>query len=240
MSGAGLSDDDDLLAAELVFGLIDGAEARAAESRLARDDAFAEAHARWQAYAAALFAGEELVPRPSVWSAIAARLPANDSGNDAGQPMVRLTRLRRWQGAALAASLAALVFGGIAWQRPAEVPVAMPPAAPMVAVLTGKQGSFAISFDSATRRISAVPAGLASGLNLGAHSTELWVIPADGKPRSLGLVNASAAGASLPGATAASLMAGGVTLAVSVEPRGGSPTGLPTGPVILTGKLSST
>jgi anti-sigma-K factor RskA len=32
----------------------------------------------------------------------------------------------------------------------------------------------------------------------------------------------------------------GATLAVSVEPVGGSPTGQPTGPVILTGKLTAT
>jgi anti-sigma-K factor RskA len=31
-----------------------------------------------------------------------------------------------------------------------------------------------------------------------------------------------------------------VTLAVTLEPVGGSPTGIPTGPVILTGKMATT
>jgi anti-sigma-K factor RskA len=79
-----------------------------------------------------------------------------------------------------------------------------------------------------------------TGLDIGEHSPELWVIPADGKPRSMGVINVSAPSwAKVPGA-ASSVMAAGVTIAVSVEPVGGSPTGQPTGPVILTGKLTTT
>ena len=40
-------------------------------------------------------------------------------------------------------------------------------------------------------------------------------------------------------AEAARVMGAGVTLAISVEPLGGSPTGKPTGPVILSGKLQA-
>lgn len=41
----------------------------------------------------------------------------------------------------------------------------------------------------------------------------------------------------LPAGQRAALKAG-ITLAVSIEPIGGSPTGLPTGPVVASGKLS--
>jgi anti-sigma-K factor RskA len=71
-------DDDDLLAAELAFGLLDGIERQSAENRLGTDTAFAQAHAHWQAIAAGLFDGSGDAPRPSVWSRIEARLPAND------------------------------------------------------------------------------------------------------------------------------------------------------------------
>ena len=37
---------------------------------------------------------------------------------------------------------------------------------------------------------------------------------------------------------AAALIAPGATLAISLEPLGGSPTGAPTGEVILTGKIA--
>jgi len=230
-----LPEEDELLAAELAFGLIDGAERAAAEARLGTDAAFAEAHARWQAYAAAMFTDPGEAPRPSVWSAIEARLPANDVS-----PKAAVRSLRWWRMGTLAASAAAVVLGVIAVQKPetvfVRVPVAQAPTAPMVAVLTGKKGLVTISFDPASGRMTSA----ASGLDIGDHSPELWVIPADGKPRSMGVMNPSAPGWAKVPLTAVSALGAGVTIAVTVEPVGGSPTGQPTGPVILTGKMTTT
>jgi anti-sigma-K factor RskA len=231
---AELPEDDELLAAELAFGLLDPAERQAAEARLASDDAFAQGHARWQGYAAAMFADPSEAPSASVWSAIEARLPANDTA-----PAARAS-LRWWKAGTLAASAAAVVLGVIALQKPQtvieRVPVAQQAAAPMVAVLTGKKGFVTVSFDPASGRMTSA----VTGLDIGEHSPELWVIPADGKPRSMGVMNAAAPSWAKVPATASSVMAAGVTIAVSVEPVGGSPTGQPTGPVILTGKLTAT
>jgi len=236
MSAPRLPDDDELLAAELAFGLIAGAERQAAQARLAQDSAFAAAHARWQDYAAAMVHDAGEVPSPSVWNAILARLPANDQAPG----MVPRATLRWWQAGAAAASAAALVLGVVAAQRPAQVVVQVPaaptPVAPMVAVLTGKHGLVTISFDPATGRMTSA----ASGLALGDHAAQLWVIPADGKPRSMGVMHAVGAGWGRVPAGAIPALSAGVTLAVSVEPVGGSPTGLPTGPVILTGKMTAT
>jgi anti-sigma-K factor RskA len=232
---AELPEDDELLAAELAFGLIDGEERQAAESRIGLDAAFTQAHARWQAYAAAMFSDRGQAPRPSVWSAIEARLPANDAA-----PSASSKSLRWWQMGTLAASAAAVVLGVVSMQKPAtvfvRVPVAQAPTAPMVAVLTGKKGLVTVSFDPASGRMTSA----ASGLDIGDHSPELWVIPADGKPRSMGVMNASAPGWGKVPTMASSVMAAGVTIAVSLEPDGGSPTGQPTGPVILTGKMTAT
>ena len=175
------------------------------------------------------------MPRPSLWAEIVARLPANDSA-----PIVPArSALRRWQAGTLAAGLAALVFGVLALQRPATVLVRVPvPAAataPMVAVLTGKQGYATVSVDPATMRMTSAGTRLA----IGAHSPELWVIPADGTPRAMGVIDTAAPGWAPIPAAAARVMAAGVTLAISVEPLGGSPTGKPTGPVILSGKLQA-
>lgn len=234
-----LPDDDQLLAAELAFGLIDGAEAKAAEARLAADPAFAETYARWLDYAAAMFTDPGEAPRPSVWTAIEARLPANDQ-----RRAPSLTTLRWWQSSALVASAAALVLAVILVERAPRAPVIAPapiaqpaPQAPLVAVLTGdNKGVLTISFDRVSGRLTAAP----SGMHVGAHSAELWVIPADGKPRSLGVVAAGAPGWTRAPGAAASAIAPGVTLAITVEPVGGSPSGKPTGPVILTGKVSAT
>ncbi|WP_184060625.1 anti-sigma factor domain-containing protein, partial [Sphingomonas aerophila] len=65
---------------------------------------------------------------------------------------------------------------------------------------------------------------------------ELWRIGADGVPRSLGLLaTGQATQLSLRPRTGPGL---GETLAISIEPSGGSPTGAPTGPVVATGVLS--
>ncbi|MEO6276353.1 anti-sigma factor domain-containing protein, partial [Roseateles sp.] len=69
---------------------------------------------------------------------------------------------------------------------------------------------------------------------------ELWSVPpeAGGAPRSLGLIAADGSTVIARQRLPASLLTGGTAaLAVSVEPPGGSPTGVPTGPVVYAGKL---
>lgn len=70
-----------------------------------------------------------------------------------------------------------------------------------------------------------------------AQSYELWLLPVGGgAPLSLAVLGALDASLSLPERQAAALRTG-ARLAVSVEPAGGSPTGAPTGPVILIGEV---
>ena len=75
------------------------------------------------------------------------------------------------------------------------------------------------------------PVTVASG-----HDLELWSLPAGAKvPKSLGVLP--------PGGirlAAASFPAGPGQLLVSLEPKGGSPTGLPTGPVLYGSALTRT
>lgn len=223
------ADDNDLLAAELALGLLDRAEAQAAYDRLRHDAMFAHAHARWQAYAAGLAADLGEQPPPHIWSAIVAGLPANDDVN---------TSLRLWRGGAIAASLLVLLLGVRDLQRAhlASIPapsVAAHPA-PLVAVLSGKQGVVSVNYDPASGRLASVVAGV----DAGSRAVELWVIPADGRPRSLGVLSQDRPGWRVAPAMAGHALQAGATLAVSLEAPGGSPTGLPTGPVILTGKLA--
>jgi anti-sigma-K factor RskA len=70
------------------------------------------------------------------------------------------------------------------------------------------------------------------------QSYELWLLPAEGGPPvSLAVLGSLDARFPVPAAQAGRLRAGG-KLAVSVEPAGGSPTGAPTGPVILVGSIA--
>ena len=67
---------------------------------------------------------------------------------------------------------------------------------------------------------SAAPAG---------QVQELWIIAPDAAPVSLGLLQEASLAVPYP------TLPQGWTLAVSLEPAGGSPTGAPTGPVLAAG-----
>jgi len=231
-----LPEEDDILAAELAFGLLDGDARGTAEARVDTDEAFAQAYRRWQDYAAHLLSAEDITPRPEIWAMIAKRIPANDSAL-AG---ISRATLRWWQGSTMVASVAAAMLAVIVIDRgSAPLPVSPPTIAkapaPLVAVLTGEKGVIAVSYNPSSGEITSA----ASGIEIGSHAAELWVIPADGKPRSLGVIATSANGTIRGRAPAAAAISPGVTLAISMEPTGGSPTGLPTGPVILSGKIGA-
>lgn len=69
------------------------------------------------------------------------------------------------------------------------------------------------------------------------HDHELWLVPVQGDPISLGVLpDQGNARHNMP-ATAVSRTRPGVSVAVSVEPPGGSPTGAPTGEVVFKGEL---
>tara|TARA_R110002020_G_scaffold468054_2_gene692040 strand:- start:1733 stop:2110 length:378 start_codon:yes stop_codon:yes gene_type:complete len=68
-------------------------------------------------------------------------------------------------------------------------------------------------------------------------SLELWLVPGEGVPISLGLVPGDG-GRLVLGQKLSSQLTAGALIAVSLEPVGGSPTGAPTGPVVLSGALA--
>lgn len=69
------------------------------------------------------------------------------------------------------------------------------------------------------------------------RSYELWVIPEGGAPLSLAVLGQVDGTLQVPEGHRRQLRKGAV-LAITVEPLGGSPTGGPTGPVILSGAIS--
>jgi anti-sigma-K factor RskA len=99
----------------------------------------------------------------------------------------------------------------------------------------GSPAKLVATWDPASAMLLVAPAaGVAA---VPGHAHELWLIPADGKPRPMGLLEPGAPRrVPIPPALLAEMKAE-VTLALSVEPAGGSPTGQPTGPVVAAGKL---
>jgi anti-sigma-K factor RskA len=139
-----------------------------------------------------------------------------------------------WAALAAALALVAIGFGSLYFtQRPVvEQPtyVAVISDAATGPVWLMQAYAAAQSLRVTTVNPRPVPAG---------NSYELWMIPngANAQPVSLGLI--PGAGNAALGLNAAQLavLANTSTLAVSLEPAGGSPTGLPTGPVIFTAPL---
>lgn len=227
-----------MLAAEYALGTLHG-RARRRFERLLRADAGLRAEAVWWEQRLAGLAGRiaPVAPRGVVWAAIDRQV--NAVAPVVSAPRARVNFWRTWSAVSTAA---AVVLGFGLWQelqrgpQIIEVPkivAVQAPSRPMpyVAVLQPAQSKarWLVSLypDRGVMRVSA-----SGGYSLDElrHSLELWVIEGNG-PRSLGVLpNTGDAEMPLP----AGLPAGAeLTLAISLEPHGGSPTGQPTGPVIL-------
>ena len=227
------------LAAEYALGLLTGSEMLDARRRLTTDPAFAAEVAQWRGRLAPLHAEtDEITPPPGLWHRIEA-LTNSVSINDNVSALRR--QLRVWRTAAGGMTVLAACLTLILTLQPRtqvqQPPAAPQAAAPMVAML-GDKGAMKVvaSWDPNGRQlILAVPGDLSSDSH---HSHELWVIPEDGNPRSLGTMPPGKQMHMQLADTLAELLAQGATIAISVEPRGGSPTGSPTGPVVASGALT--
>lgn len=208
---------DEALAAEYALGTLRGLARLRFQRRLAREPALAAEVAHWLSLLSGMDRQLEPVTPPEVvWKKIALALPAK-------KPVPRYGRTLPWLTAAglvLAVLLYAVAF------RPA-------PLTPLT-VLNGAPhaGQWIVSASRARDRITLAPVDVADVAP--DKSLQLWVIPAGAAPVSLGLVQAH--GASDVAIARAPALTNAV-LAVSLEPRGGSPTGQPTGPVLYSAKL---
>lgn len=211
-------DFDSALAAEFALGTLRGAARQRFARRLSQEPELAAEVSRWQHSLAELDQRVTPVPPPeAVWQRIARGLPADN-------PPAQRPRWP-WLGWVLAASFA----GALLYTQ-----FTVPPAQQAIAVLNGdsQQGSWVVSLSPDKTQLM-VEAVNASAIQPD-RSLQLWLIPPSEKPQSLGLVTererqrvdvTTLQLAQLP------------TLAISLEPRGGSPTGQPTGPVLYSGKI---
>jgi anti-sigma-K factor RskA len=69
-------------------------------------------------------------------------------------------------------------------------------------------------------------------------TAQLWMIGGDGVPKPMGMLASTGPSRMMLPMEKRHHLKAGIMLAVSIEPLGGSPTGLPTGPVVASGKLS--
>ena len=236
----------DTLAAEYVLGTLQGA-ARKRFKRFMRDDAELRRRVtEWEEHMTPLVnAIPERQPPPRVWQKISARL---DFGHTREGPGL-WNRLAFWRGLGLAASgfaaalIVAMFFRPLAPEAPTQVarPSAGEVVPAYVAVLSDAQTQKPVLLVAVARDSDElVIKPLLEQTLAEDRALELWALPPEASPRSLGLVSATAKTTLRLAAPAEQTLGAVPALAVSLEPRGGSPTGLPTGPVLYSGPFVKT
>jgi len=247
----------DRLAAAYAIGTLRGAARRRFET-LARERAPIRAAALiWQSRVASLTELEQQAqPSPTVWTRIhnlvmAERRQAHLLATAAAQQKKSNTNLAvwwhslpLWRGAtgvgALAAVLAVVSAVGLQNQLGTQIDVlqaqlSSQPAIEYVAVLNDDQASASmlVTFDPKSKKLTLQRVG--GYQEAKDKSLQLWALPSDGKPRSLGVLSQQSL---LQLAAADSDVKQVPALAISLEPKGGVPsqTG-PTGPVLFKGAL---
>lgn len=224
---ADLSQDDIALAGEYALGLLDTAATANAAARAATDAAFAGEVDAWQQRLLPLLDGKDEAAPERVWAGIRAKLPVS-TAQDNSNGRIRFWQLTSFASAGVAATLAALLF-----MQPRPAPNI--PNAPFVAALGSETGKASLTarYDAATGDMLLTPVSLDTGKLF----PELWVIPADGKPRSLGVVAGNHATQMVVPAEMRQFMGQGGTLAITPEIAAGAPHGAPTGAVIASGQI---
>jgi anti-sigma-K factor RskA len=235
--------DDDLLAAELVLGVLNAAERRSAQARSESDPVFAQRIGRWERRLQPWLTDIEPVAAPAhLWTQICQRLGWQENVSARGGLWQSLAF---WRAAAALAGMAAIVAIWVA-RLPAPAPqapvaVVQPGAAESGAIpvttLVHEDGSpgWLASVDRVHGSVLMVP--VPGHPDAQGRVPELWLIPPGKAPRSLGLLPIDKTRTVAVPADVRAALGSGSLLAITLEPPGGAPHGAPTGPIIAKGAI---
>lgn len=225
----------DAIAAEYVLGVLSADDRRLVEKRMRSDERFAQQVRQWEVHFAGLNdAYKPVTPSASTYPAIETRLfPSEAKANAKAGVLPSLWgSLAFWRGLSAVmtacAAAAAITFVVLPSSRQ------LPPQMSYMAELSSPNAPMAlmVSYDASSGRMALMP--MATG-DKSQNSLELWLVRADGTPISLGVVDPHKNAEMTIPLDMREQLHDGITLAVSLEPYGGSPTGKPTGPVIASG-----
>jgi anti-sigma-K factor RskA len=218
------------LAAEYVLGTLPILSRRRFERVMTEDPALARLVAAWADRLAPIDAATPAEAPPArVWRAVAARIAAD--GILAAPAHSWFGSLAFWRGLAVVACTAAaalIIYVAAFTGRTGPLVPAV------VAVLADQSGDPSWIAIAGPRGGEISVSAIRPQAEDPHHSFELWGI-VGGAPRPLGLLGPRFGNVST--IRAAQLPPPGDLLAVSLEPPNGSPTGLPTGPVLSKGKV---
>ena len=213
------------LAADYAIGLMPAAARRRFDALLLEDAALRVELGHWQDALASLTGALPERPVPAhVWEGIKARIEPQVLHLPAKRPFWKSIRVL-----AAACAVVVAVLVGVLYQRDLGVEYN--------ATLLAANQQPALQIKAFGDHLQVEPLTLAAIEPT--RALELWAIPTSGKPISLGLVPVAGKGRIPLSTEQQALLKAPVTLAVSLEPQGGSPTGQPTGPVLYQGQLAS-
>lgn len=228
----------DKLAAEYVLGTMSARARRRFDIHLRGNPQLRRAVAQWESRLAPLADALPAIEPPArVWQAIKARLKIGQALRSGFWESLSFWRVSSFASALLALALIVMV----AAPKP-ETPV---DAGRMVVVmndLATQKPAMTASWEPGQGAGRTLRIRVIGHAEMAPNTAwELWMLPDGGqKPVSLGLITTHETQVvKIPQALAVKLDAA-LGLAMSVEPAGGSPTGLPTGPVLYAGDCIKT
>ncbi|MXO89399.1 anti-sigma factor [Pontixanthobacter aquaemixtae] len=237
-----LSEDDFLTAGELALGVLEGEELTAAQRMQLSSPPLADAVTWWKhTLAATSETAGSYYPSEGLLSAVHARLDLLEHGEAGSLPVLHGPRTAsRWSiGLAtfgLTAAAAALV---LFLATPAvEAPVQTVPAPQLIAQVADETSGRKIAsiIDSAQGKITVTTSGLDAEAG---KTAELWVVPAEGAPRSLGYLPAEGSITRDLTDSETAMLVEGASLAVTFEEDTGRLHTQPTLPIVLVGPLDT-
>ena len=221
--------DDVALAGEYTLGLLSEAEAAAFEARLVAEPDLRALYADWAEALVRMTNGLDEVPPPA---ALKARVDARLFGVPERRGFWARLGVGDMMGGLVAAALALLLIVSPMLRDLGP----QPPANPIYhADIAAEDGSLLIAagYDAETGELYVERR---AGQALPGRVLELWLIAGDNPPVSLGVLPEDTR-TRLPVAETLRAALNGGVLAISDEPPGGSPTGLPTGAVLAVGPV---
>ncbi|NJM51617.1 MAG: hypothetical protein HC843_12720 [Sphingomonadales bacterium] len=258
-----MTEADIALAGEYVLGLLDNAAQAQAEARMASDPLFAREVENWRNYLVPMVMGQDETPPAFIWEKISGTVSASKIEQD-NPKRPHFWRYAGIAGGGIAAALAAILFlqslpdsvpdqeageesfaeaAAERMEAPNEAAADAAAAAPafdavpanLAASIVGADGKYRLTarYDNKAKQMLIN----AQALNVAPLYPEVWIVPKDGKARSLGLVAAKGESRLVIASDMQKYIYEGAAIVITPEPEGGAPGGVATGPAIATGKL---
>ena len=229
------------LAAEYVLGTMQSGARRRFATYLTQSHSLRDEVAKWEAHLTPLAESmPALAPPARVWAAIQARTTdiqtlastgiskRNASKTPANAGLLNsLNFWRNWGLGASALAAGLLVVASLGVMQPKE---------PMLTAVLESDGLARMVVEQPQANLITVKM-VRPWKPTNDKSLQLWVLPKDGPPRSIGIINQNGT-TNIKMAEMETMLAGGTAFALSKEPIGGSPTGQPTGMLLCKGVIA--